>query len=1129
MVKTYLKYELRDTYGLISTSNAVLDCHGGARALVAVTGTLDSVSAWDLARSERVWQVRDAEDTKSEVLCVAQARTSAAAAAAVVATGHSDGTVRLWPRRVARSGVVVRHTYNDADAPDGDADADLGAVVTLAGHRGGVTALAFDAAGLLLASGARDTDVVVWDVARERGLFRLRGHTAPVTALAWLERARPAPRALLLSASRDGLVKVWDPARQQCVQTVVGHRAEVLSVAVDPLGAVAYTGAADGKLRVWAVLPDGAGANPAAEKNQEPNPERSAQSGEKGKGKDGKKENTAGASANEAGGADVAADAGVGAADAERVLELAGELVPPFGTRGDGLAGARRVSGVVASADGRVLACVVGDRVVAVYKVATDDELAKKRRRRRQRRNAAAKKQRSQQGEAATEVKEEKEEEKEEEEDSIEDRYQYQWPLRSAGGKVRSVDLADDGRMALLAMANNTLELYTLHVDDAGEGKGDDKNGDEEGGARHFELVRCIEQQGHRTDIRAAALTADDQTLVTVSNGCTKVWGVRSGRCLRTVECTYGLCAAVLPGGRHAAVGTKEGTLQLVDIASGVVLEEVPAHDGAVWGICARPGGAGLVTGGADKLVKFWSFGTRFVSSSLSDDDMEDDDEDEEDGDDGEMKDKKDKKRNKKNKNKKGGKVLTLVEGKATEMDDDVLCVRQSSDGRLLAVAQLDSIVKVFKVSDDGAGEELKFFLSLYGHKLPVLALDMSDDGRLLVSGSADKNVKIWGLDFGDCHRSLFAHNDSVTQVAFVPHTHYFFSVGKDGALKYWDADNFEQVQALAGQRGVGAPCWCVAVGGAGQLVVTAGHDRSVRVWERTHEQLFLDEEKERRLDEQFEAAIEEQEDFAARNDPDRPESQAADRKTLATVRSGEVLLEALDLAEEESAKLALYSANLAAAAAAKEKEKASSSTRPESREMAALRSAVGMEAMAAEEAEDASSMSSHPAPPPRNPLMLGLEPADYVLDRLARIPAAHLEQSLLLLPFHHVCAFLRYADDLVARGRRVELLAKCVFFLLRTHRAQLAASAAADVQPVVAALRAHIGAALTAQRDRVGFNLAALSFMKRELDAEAEARRYGADALALQLSQIQIAQRHKQTRGGRTRVRRVIRDIPII
>ena len=56
--------------------------------------------------------------------------------------------------------------------------------------------------------------------------------------------------------------------------------------------------------------------------------------------------------------------------------------------------------------------------------------------------------------------------------------------------------------------------------------------------------------------------------------------------------------------------------------------------------------------------------------------------------------------------------------------------------------------------------DSLKFFISLYGHKLPVLSMDISSDGALLASGSADKNIKIWGMDFGDCRKSLFAHGD---------------------------------------------------------------------------------------------------------------------------------------------------------------------------------------------------------------------------------------------------------------------------------------------------------------------------------------------------------------------------------
>jgi U3 small nucleolar RNA-associated protein 12 len=129
----------------------------------------------------------------------------------------------------------------------------------------------------------------------------------------------------------------------------------------------------------------------------------------------------------------------------------------------------------------------------------------------------------------------------------------------------------------------------------------------------------------------------------------------------------------------------------------------------------------------------------------------------------------------------------------------------------------------------------MQFFLSLYGHKLPVMDMDISTDNSMIITASADKNVKIWGLDFGDCHKSLFAHGDSVMAVKFVPNTHYFFTGGKDNVIKYWDADKFEQILSLEGHWG---EVWSVAVSSLGDFVVTGSHDRSIRLWERTEEQV---------------------------------------------------------------------------------------------------------------------------------------------------------------------------------------------------------------------------------------------------------------------------------------------------
>ena len=76
----------------------------------------------------------------------------------------------------------------------------------------------------------------------------------------------------------------------------------------------------------------------------------------------------------------------------------------------------------------------------------------------------------------------------------------------------------------------------------------------------------------------------------------------------------------------------------------------------------------------------------------------------------------------------------------------------------------------------------------------------------------------------------------------FISKTHLFFSCGKDGKVKQWDADNFENVITLTGHHG---QVWTLAVSEDGKYVCTAGHDRSLRLWERTQEPLVLEDERE--------------------------------------------------------------------------------------------------------------------------------------------------------------------------------------------------------------------------------------------------------------------------------------------
>lgn len=345
----------------------------------------------------------------------------------------------------------------------------------------------------------------------------------------------------------------------------------------------------------------------------------------------------------------------------------------------------------------------------------------------------------------------------------------------SAKHKVRSFAFAPAGSphvrkgtlaTVALALTTNVLELVSI------------------GGEGASEVLCRLDQAGHRSDIRAVALSPDDSTLLSVSNGSAKAWNAVSGACTGTMDCGYGLCCMFAPGGRHAVVGTKEGTLEVFDLGQcSCVHVESAAHTGPVWSLAPLPDKSGFISGGADKQVRFWQWAVVAKDGGG------------------------------------GSKQLRLAAKRQMTMADDVLCVRVSPDGRLLAVALLDATIKVFFL------DTLKFFLSLYGHKLPVLCMDISSDGTLLVSGSADKNIKVWGLDFGDCHKSLFAHQDSVMQVAFVRNTHYAFTAGKDKLVKYWDLDRNELLLELGGHHG---EVWALAPSSYGDFIITGSHDRCV-------------------------------------------------------------------------------------------------------------------------------------------------------------------------------------------------------------------------------------------------------------------------------------------------------------
>ncbi len=118
--------------------------------------------------------------------------------------------------------------------------------VTLRGHAGAVTAVAFDPTGNRLASASVDTTICIWNTDTGRVLHTLRGHSSEIDAVAFSPDGKR-----LASASWDKTVKVWDIVTGKECYTLRGHDGEVDGVAFSPDGKRLASASWDGTIRVW--------------------------------------------------------------------------------------------------------------------------------------------------------------------------------------------------------------------------------------------------------------------------------------------------------------------------------------------------------------------------------------------------------------------------------------------------------------------------------------------------------------------------------------------------------------------------------------------------------------------------------------------------------------------------------------------------------------------------------------------------------------------------------------------------------------------------------------------------------------------------------------------------------------
>src|SRR5262249_10531491 len=104
---------------------------------------------------------------------------------------------------------------------------------------------AYSPDGRRIVSGSRDWTVKVWDAATGQDLLTLKGHTQPVSSMAY----SPDGRRILSCA--DNAPRVWEAATGQDLLTLKGHTSEVSSVAYSPDGRRVFASDSKGKVLAW--------------------------------------------------------------------------------------------------------------------------------------------------------------------------------------------------------------------------------------------------------------------------------------------------------------------------------------------------------------------------------------------------------------------------------------------------------------------------------------------------------------------------------------------------------------------------------------------------------------------------------------------------------------------------------------------------------------------------------------------------------------------------------------------------------------------------------------------------------------------------------------------------------------
>lgn len=152
---------------------------------------------------------------------------------------------------------------------------------------------------------------------------------------------------------------------------------------------------------------------------------------------------------------------------------------------------------------------------------------------------------------------------------------------------------------------------------------------------------------------------------------------------------------------------------------------------------------------------------------------------------------------------------------------DSVLCLQFSADGKRLVTGAADKFVRLVNLED---GKVIRTF---EGHTHHVLGVSLRRDGKVIASAGADNTLRFWDAESGERRKSAGGFEKEVTAARFVGDGDTVVACSGDAKVKTFK-DTGGEDKSLPGAADF---MYTAAASGDGKLIAAGGQDGVLRVW----------------------------------------------------------------------------------------------------------------------------------------------------------------------------------------------------------------------------------------------------------------------------------------------------------